>query len=42
MKLNNDLYEYDKAAALLAILDILRRFGDDHNKREMRDKLLDE
>lgn len=42
MKLNNDLYEYDKAAALLAILDILRRFGDDHNKREMQDKLLDE
>ena len=42
MKLNNDLYEYDKAAALLAILDILRRFGDDHNKREMQDKLLEE
>ncbi|MCR5817096.1 MAG: WYL domain-containing protein [Ruminococcus sp.] len=42
MKLNNDLYEYDKAAALLAILDILRRFGDDHNKREMQEKLLEE
>ena len=42
MKLNNVLYEYDKAAALLAILDILRRFGDDHNKREMQDKLLEE
>ena len=42
MKLNNDLYEYDKAAALLAILDILRRFGDYCNKREMQDKLLEE
>lgn len=42
MKLNNDLYEYDKAAALLAILDILRRFGDDLNKREMQDKLMEE
>ena len=42
MKLNNDHYEFDKDAALLVILDILRRFGDNLNRREMQDKLLEE
>ncbi len=39
MKMNYDLYANDKSVALLAILDILRRFGDTYNKREMQDEL---
>ena len=42
MKLNNGYYEYDKSSALLAVLETLRRYGDDLNKREMQEKLLEE